>query len=108
MRALIGELRQNAGAVLLTRFSGKPPAMKFSSQTWRAANFELAQFLSEKLYSDILFIYDMLPTMEDFCSHPARIAATETALDQWLERVKKARSELLELPEAAKFRPEAA
>lgn len=106
VRALMGELRQNAGAVIQALYSGSTPVMKFSSETWRAANFELAQFLSVRLYKDILFIYDMLPAMEDFCSHPVRIASAKAGLQRWVERVRKAMSDLQELPEACKFLPE--
>lgn len=106
VRALIGELRQNAAAVILALYSGSTPATDFSSETWRAANFELAQFLSEGLYKDILFIYQTLPVMKDFCSHPVKTQHAKAELQRWLERVKKAMSELQELPEAAKFRLE--
>lgn len=106
VRALLGELRQNAGAVITALHSGGPGVIKFSSETWRVARFELAQFLSEQLYKDILFIYDTLPTMEDLCSHPVKIAPAKAGLLKWEERVRKAMAELQEMPGVWKFVPE--
>lgn len=105
VRALIGELRQNAATVIGVLYAGRP-ATQYSSETWQAANFELAQFLDGELYESIVFLYTMLPAVEDFSSRPYSTKETKGLLADWLQRVAKAMTSLLQLREAGEFRPE--
>lgn len=100
VRALLGELRRNSLTGLVALRRGTMPVPEFSSETWQAANFELAQFVSEELYKDILFIYDVLPLVKELCGD----REAKPDLEWWLKRVKEVMSNLQELPEAAKFR----
>jgi hypothetical protein len=105
VRALIGELRRNGTAVVQVLYSGRA-ATEYSSDTWQAANFELAQFLSEPLYQDILVLYITLPTIKRFSNVSPSAKEQRKLLEGWLERAKKAINDLQQLPEAAGFRSE--
>lgn len=105
VRALMGELRRNGTAVIQVLRSGRA-ATEYSSDTWQAANFELAQFLSEALYQHILVLYITLPAIKRLSSETLSAKQQRKLLEDWLERVMKAISDLQQLPEAAEFRPE--
>jgi hypothetical protein len=105
VRALIGELRRNGAAVVLVLYGGRA-ATEYSSDTWQAANFELAQFLTEALYQDILVLYITLPAIKRLSNVGSSAKEQRRLLESWLERAKKAISELQQLPEAAGFRSE--
>lgn len=107
VRALILELTENGAAAAQVLYAGTR-ATEYSSETWRAANFELAQFLDEALYKHIALLYMMLPAVKDLSSHPVVTKGTKALLDTWLEDTKKAMDGLWQLPEASKFRPERA
>lgn len=105
VRALIGELRQNGVAVIQVLHRGTTAA-EYSSDTWQAANFELAQFLGEALYQDILVLYITLPAVKMLSAVTLSAKEDQRLLEGWLERAKKAMNDLQQLPEAAEFRPE--
>jgi len=105
VRALIGELRQNRVAVTQV-LRGGTTAAEYSSDTWQAANFELAQFLGEALYQDILGLYITLPAVKFLSAVTSSAKEEQRLLEGWLERVKRAINDLQQLPEAAEFRPE--
>ncbi len=85
--------------------------MLYSSETWRAANFELAQFIPDNTYEDLLLIYQLLPDIQRLSDTP-RVGWSEDKVDlgvksllkQWIERIKRTMNDLLKLPEAATFR----
>jgi len=81
-------------------------AAEYSSDTWQAANFELAQFLGEALYQDILVLYITLPAVKMLSAVTSSAKEDQRLLEGWLERAKKAMNDLQQLPEAAEFRPE--
>lgn len=81
-------------------------AAEYSSDTWQAANFELAQFLGEALYQDILILYITLPAVKGFSTGASSAKEQQRLLEDWLEQVKKAINNLQQLPEAAEFRSE--
>jgi len=109
VRAVLGELRENASTALQVLHIGGR-ATEYSAETWRVANFELAQFVSDALYRKLLHIYSTLGAIERFSDQIgndnsiARLA--KKTLECWLTRINEAMNELLGLPEAAKFREE--
>ena len=105
VRAVIGELRQNGVAVIEVLRGGRAAA-EYSSDTWQAANFELAQFLGEALYQDILVLYIALPAVKLLSAVASSAKEEQSLLEGWLERAKKAINDLQQLPEAAEFRAE--
>ena len=104
VKAMLGELRHNAGTFVDIRYAGWDLAPRFSTDTWEAARFELAQFVPDSLFEDLLFIYeDMLPRVG------LRLAeASPQGADRWVsdceERIKRSMKDLLSLPQAASFR----
>jgi len=110
VRAVVGELRGNAGCAVQVRYGARGPGrirMRFSSETWQAAKFDLAQFVGDDLFRSLLFVYDVLPMIERVSEEPGPEGADDPVrdwLDEWVERVKEAMIALLRLPEAATFR----
>lgn len=107
VRALTSELKQNAATIVLGLYVGQKPTTECSSEMWRAAKFELAQFLDEVLYEEIDFLYTMLPAVESLSSHGSATKDTEVQCQKWLKRARKAMNALRQLPEVSKFRSKA-
>lgn len=105
VRAVLGELRQNAATGIQLLDAGSS-ATEFSSETWRSARFELGQFLDGPLYDELDFICSTLPAITRYVSEnvimlPGREGEKETrAVEEWLKRVKASIDRLQELPEA--------
>jgi hypothetical protein len=102
VRAMISELMQN-GATVTGVLYGGVAITQFSSETWRAARFELAQFLPRRLYDDIDFLYVSLPSTKTLANGPIT-EQTQGLLEKWLEMLKSARRGLRDLPESDAFR----
>jgi hypothetical protein len=112
VKAMLGELRANAAGAVRVLYAGPGNrSMLYSSETWRAANFELAQFIPDNMYEDLLLIYQLLPDIQRLSDTP-RLGWSEDTVDlgvkslleQWIERIKRTMNDLLKLPEAATFR----
>ena len=110
VKAVLGELRGNASvavSVLSTREGNVALGhdVEYSDQTWSAANFELAQFLGDTPYRKLLSIYGMLPGIRGL-SAPAALWPNYQLeiLERWIKASGEAMKQLLQLPEAAKFR----
>src|SRR3972149_2924436 len=57
--------------------------MRFSSETWQAAKFDLAQFVGDDLFRSLLFVYDVLPMIERVSEEPGPEGADDPVRD-WL------------------------
>ena len=112
VKAMLGELRANAAGAVRVLYAGPGNrSMLYSSETWMAANFELAQFIPDNTYEELLFIYQLLPDIERLSDTPQLGWSEDTvdlgvksSLKQWIERIKRTMNDLLKLPEAAMFR----
>jgi hypothetical protein len=108
VHAMLGELQGNAGCATQRILHGvRGPnriGMRFSSQTWQVAKFDLAQFVPGNLYRELLFIYDTLPMVEGLSEASGSLDDVKDSARDWIEGVKKAMIRLLQLPEAAAFR----
>ena len=109
VKAILGELRHNASVFVDLRLveSGRPMCA-FSTETWQAARFDLAQFVPDQVFEDVLFIYeDMLPRARVRLDE-WRKAWPDKGVDNLLsglaERIKGSMKDLLSLPEASSFR----
>lgn len=101
IRALIGELRQNATAVVRARYSGL--SVRYSGDAWNAANFELAQFLNQQVYEDILFLYMTLPDVLRLSGRGVREDQADPG-EAWLNRYHAAINTLVtQLPKEMRF-----
>jgi hypothetical protein len=105
VKAMLGELRHNASIFVHIQAVGLDPSPpSWSTDTWEAARFELAQFTPDALFEDLLFIY------EDMISYVGLIlgqwpnAEVDKKLITCEERIKRAMDDLLSLPYAASFR----
>jgi len=109
VKAILGELRHNASVFVDLRIvESDRPMCTFSSETWQAARFDLAQFVSDQVFEDLLFIYeDMLPRARVRLDE-WRKAWPDKGVDNLLsglaERIKGSMKDLLSLPEATSFR----
>jgi len=106
VRSILGELRVNFSSAVLQLHYGKRLA-GYGAETWRAANFELAQFVGDPLYRKLLHIYWMMPAMEAISQQFDRETMEQPireTLEKWLQSISETMDELLKLPEAAKFR----
>jgi hypothetical protein len=108
LRALASELQQNEVAALGVRHSGQLTVMDFSDSTWRAAQFEVAQFLEYRLYEDISLVYTSMAGIRRLApggslAH-ANDARGEEIMDSWIADTKDARIRLLDLPQLREFR----
>ena len=113
---MVGELRHNgAAAVGFLRIGpaiGRAkPLMTYSAETWKAAKFELAQFLPDAHYDALLLIYeDWLPAFEKLSETPSSVfpewpdSKVTDFLNELIKRIDHAMDGLLSLPEAASFR----
>ena len=108
VRALHTELKQNATAVVGTLYGGRPTATEYSSETWRAIQFEVAQFLNEQLYQELAFLYITLPgirRISEGSPHGGMLSQQEKELlEAWLVKVRSAMDQFLELPQMSKLR----
>jgi len=110
IKAVLGELQGNGGCATQVLHGSRGPGrirMRFSSETWHAAKFELAQFVPDDLYRKLLFTYQTLPMMERLSEEPKPEGRDDPVRDwvgEWLRGVKEAMAALLRLPEAASFR----
>ena len=105
LRAVIGELRQNATTLIQGLHAGKP-TLEFSSETWQSARFHLGEFLPEPLYYDIQFLYLTLPPISSLFAEPAptsELIKNKELLYGWAERARRAIEALQQLPEVRKF-----
>jgi hypothetical protein len=100
LKAILGELRHNGGFFVEIRAVGLDEcASTYSTDTWEAARFELAQFVPDDIFDDVLFIYeDMLPRV--------RSSSFNEMGDPLVyeERIKRSMKNLLSLPQASSFR----
>jgi len=106
LRAVIGELRQNATTVIQGLYAGKP-TLEFSSETWQSARFHLGEFLPEPLYYDIQFLYLTLPPVSSLFAEPvstSELIKSKELLYGWAERARRTIDALQQLPELRKFR----
>jgi len=106
---MLGELRHNAGVCVDIRQVGPDASPStYSTDTWEAARFELAQFVPDQLFEDLLFIYeDMLPRVQSRLDEWGKIwpdKGIEDILNNLEERIKRAMKHLLSLREAGSFR----
>ncbi len=112
VRATLGELRGNRACATQVLDGARGPrriGMSFSSETWQAAKFDLAQFVGDKLYRKLLFVYETLPIVERISQEPRPEGPDDPVKDwlsEWVEGIKEAMIGLLQLPEAATFRSE--
>jgi hypothetical protein len=95
--ALVSELMQNGAAVTSVLYQGGT-AVEYSTEVWRAARFELAQFLRGELYEDVDFLYLTLPAAQLLASPPVN-AEVRGLLEKWLEQLKATLRVLRQLPE---------
>jgi hypothetical protein len=109
VKAMLGELRHNASVLVDARYVGPTrPLSTFSTDTWDAARFELAQFVPDQLFEDLLFIYeDMLPRvqsrLDEWCkAWPDK--GVDNLLSKLEESIKRSMKDLLSLPQATSFR----
>ena len=109
VRAVLGELRENASTARQALHIGGR-VTEYSADTWRAANFDLAQFASDPVYRKLLHIYSTLPGIRALSGEPEKgnqiPPVARKTLEQWLGQIEEAMNALLELPEAAGFREE--
>jgi hypothetical protein len=106
LRAVIGELRQNATTLLQALHAGKP-TLEFSSETWESARFHVGEFLGEPLYYDIQFLYLTLPPIRSLFAGPvstSELIKRKDLLYEWAERARRTVDALQQLPEVRKFR----
>lgn len=106
VRAVVGELMQNV-TTITSGFGAEEGATRYSSETWRAANFELAQFLDQELYQKVLFLYMTLPVVEQASRLPPETPDRKGVFSLWLERAWEALDGLLKLRETSGLLPTA-
>jgi len=109
VKAVLGELRHNAGVCVGIRYGGPPSSNPgYSTDTWEAARFELAQFVPDKIFEDLLFIYeDMLPRVQSLVQAWGNVwpdAGIDSVVGECDERMKRAMKELLSLRYSGSFR----
>jgi hypothetical protein len=97
LRALVSELMQNGAAVTGVLYQGGK-AVEYSTEVWRAARFELAQFLRGELYEDVDFLYLTLPATQRLAIPPVN-EEVRRLLEKWLERLKATLRVLRQLQE---------
>jgi hypothetical protein len=111
VRAILGELRMNGSGVLQLLSFDQRGGIEYQSETWRQANFELAQFLPNGLYLNLVHIYGTLPLVQSqseiieshrFPDSVAEIA--KSTVDRWLVQINEAITALLETPQGNAFR----
>jgi hypothetical protein len=105
LRAVIGELRQNATTLVQGLHAGKP-TLEFSAETWQSARFHLGEFLPEPLYYDIQFLYLTLLPIRSLFAEPVPtselIKRKELPLG-WADRARRTVDALQQLPEVRGF-----
>ena len=104
LRATLGEMQANAGAALSFLTVGPDALASFSSETWRKANLELAQFLPHEMYHRLVLVYHLLPATRVHARTMGLSVHSQDQLKSFVDQNKRVMDALLTLPEAKSFR----
>ncbi len=106
VRAVLGELRMNA-VVIAATLPSHTSRDDVSSEVWRRSNHDIAQFLPQETYINLVSIYARLPIVRAVVPTGSTEQATENAfraLGGWIGDVVQVEREVLSLKYSADFR----
>ncbi len=85
LRAVLAELRDNATALICSAVGGR--SNRICTTIWRSEHVQLAQFLNQRDYCELLFLYSVLPGIMRATTDMHRsVEGRRRLFDAWLAR----------------------